>query len=571
MPYSLDKLPDAVKNKSEKAKKAFLAAYNSATERGLSDEEALFAGLAAMKNAEKPSERTKKALEPLKPKVPSHLAAVLQKRAVEPSSTIPEPLVKQNSIKQEFLGKNALVADPERSLVSADFNEKNQLVLQFDTGEKITTKPINIDENIENYVTLSQEKIQGPEPTGFVNRTDSSITFNNTTRTFTIAPVSEGYMLWLAGGEIHKVQSDSITIPNTTGLYYIYFDVDDSVLKYTGTYTSALLSRQAMVSILYWQVDQQQAIYFADERHGMLMDGVTQAYLHQTNGTVYRSGLGLTNIIVDGNGSLSSHAQFSVTDGRIADEDIDIVISNNSPQVLSTIAQIPIFYRLGSSSNWYKTEADNYPFLMPGDSPNYSGLNRPAYNFQSNNIWSLSEVGNNDFFLVHVIATNNINEPIIAVLGGTYATKSAVYAGAQTELANIIGLPFAEFLPLATVLYESADSYTNITNARIVSTEEGGSYIDWRSSNNAAASVAPALPSNIVKGYFTSINLVANTPYIVTHNLQLVNQNAFTLNCMFNNQQVNVQATSIDSNSLSITAAIAVEGLIVTVTGFSSG
>ena len=296
MPYSLDKLPDAVKNKSEKAKKAFLSAYNSAKDRGLTDEESLFAGLAAMKNAEQSGKAVKKALEPLKPKAPAHLAAVLQKRAVEPSDSLPEPSVKTNTIKQEFLGKNALVADPERSLVAADFNEKNQLVLQFDTGEKITTKPINIDENIENYVTLSQEKIQGPEPTGFVNRTDSQLSFNNTTRTFTIAQESTGYMLWLAGGEIHKVQSDSITIPNTTGLYYIYFDVDDSALKYTGTYTSTLLARQAMVSILYWQVDQQQAIYFADERHGMLMDGVTQAYLHQTNGTVYRSGLGLTDM-----------------------------------------------------------------------------------------------------------------------------------------------------------------------------------------------------------------------------------------------------------------------------------
>lgn len=488
MPYSLDKLPDAVKNKSEKAKKAFLAAYNSATERGLSDEEALFAGLAAMKNAEKPSERTKKALEPLKPKVPSHLAAVLQKRAVEPSSNLPEPLVKQNSIKQEFLGKNALVADPERSLVSADFNEKNQLVLQFDTGEKITTKPINVDENIENYVTLSQEKIQGPEPTGFVNRTDSSITFNNTTRTFTIAPVSEGYMLWLAGGEIHKVQSDSITIPNTSGLYYIYFDVDDSALKYSGTYTSALLARQAMVSIIYWQVDQQQAIYFADERHGMLMDGVTQAYLHQTNGTVYRSGLALTNILVDQTGALTTHAQFGVENGRIADEDIDIVISNNSPQVLSTIAQIPIFYRVGASNSWYKTTADNYPLLLPGDSPSYSGTVRPAYNSVSSNIWSLGEVANNHYFLVHIIATNNINEPIIAVLGGTYANKPAVQTAAKTELLSITGLPFAEFLPIATVLYQAADSITNITKAKLVSTDTGANYVDWRESTSLSSS-----------------------------------------------------------------------------------
>lgn len=507
MPYSMTKLPEAIANKSEKSKRIFLSAYESAISKGLTDSESLFAGIAAVKNSEA---MLKKPSEPLKPKLPSHLSAVLQKRAVEPPSPIAEPLEKQQPIKQAFLGKNALVPDPERSLVSADFNEKNQLVMQFDTGEKIVTKPINVDENIENYVTLSQAKIQGPEPTGFVNRTDSAISFNNTTRTFTIAPVSTTYVLWLAGGEVYKTNTDTLVIPNTTGLYYIYFDVDDGHLKYSGTYTSALLSRQAMVSILYWQVDQQQAIYFADERHGMLMDGVTQAYLHQTNGTVYRSGLALNNITVDQTGALSSHAQFGVDSGRIADEDIDIVITNGSPQTLSSIAQLPVFYRVGSSNVWYKTTADNYPLLLPGDSVSYTGTVRPAYNYLNAGLWQLAEVPNNNYFLVHIIATNNINEPIIAVLGGTYANKPAVQAAAKTELLAISGLPFAEFLPIATVLYQAANSIANITKARLVSTDTGAAYIDWRDSSSLSSSSSSSGSIDISTG-LNGLGLASDT------------------------------------------------------------
>jgi len=567
MPYSMTQLPDALLNKSLQTKQIFLAGYTAAVKKGLTEDESLFAGLAAVSNLDKSS---RKLSEPLKPKLPAHLAAVLQKRSQDHSEQLPEPSEKAPAIRQAFLGKNALTPDSDRSLVSADFNDKNQLVMQFDTGEKITTKPINIDEKIENYVTLAQTKIQGPEPTGFVNRTDSVLAFNNTNRTFSITPANTEYIVWMAGGEVLKNTQETVVIPNTTALYYIYFDVDDSILKQTSVFNTILFSIHAMVSVVYWQIDQQQAIYFADERHGMVMDGATHSYLHQTFGTQYRSGLGINNIIVDSNGSLAIHAEFAVQNGRIADEDIEITITDNLPQELSSIAQLPVFYRIGSSDNWYKTTADNYPLLLPGDSPSYTGLNLPAYNSLNAGLWTLGEVANNKFFLVHVIATNNINEPIIVILGNTYQTKTAVRAGAQTELANITGLPFAEFVPLGTVIYEAALSYANSANARIVSTEEGGSYIDWRSSNSLTAVISPAVPNNVVKGYFTTVNLTANTPLAITHNLQLINQNAFTINCMLNNQQVHVDSSSIDVNSINISSAVSISGLIVTVTGFSS-
>ena len=486
MPYSMTQLPDALLNKSLQTKQIFLAGYTAAVKKGLTEDESLFAGLAAVSNLDKSS---RKLSEPLKPKLPAHLAAVLQKRSQGPSEQLPEPSEKAATIHQAFLGKNALTPDSDRSLVSADFNEKNQLVMQFDTGEKITTKPINIDEKIENYVAISQSsQLAGmQEPTGFVNRTSSSLAFNNTTRTLTIAPVATSYVIWLAGSEVAKTTTDSVVIPNTTALYYIYFDVDDGLLKVTGTFSTILFSKHAMVSILYWQVDQQQAIYFADERHGMIMDGATHSYLHLTNGTVYRSGLGLTNILVDQTGALSAHAQLGVLDGRIADEDIDITISNNAPQQLSTIARLPVFYRVGSNNTWYKTTADDYPLLLPGDSPSYTGLNFPAYNYLTGSVWALGQVENSKFFLVHILATNNINEPVIAVLGGTYANKPAVQSAARTELLGIVGLPFAEFLPIATVIYQVSTTYANVTKSRLVSTDTGAAYVDWREITSLSA------------------------------------------------------------------------------------
>jgi hypothetical protein len=568
MLYDENVLPPAVQNKSERSKKVFLTAYNSAKDRGLTEDECIFSGIASMNAIEKGSRRLS---EPLKPKPPSHLSAVLQKRAVEAPSPVVEDSAVRQPMKKEFLGKNALPVGQDRTLVAADFDEKNRLVLTFDTAEKLVTKPINVDETIENYVSLSQTKtLGGIEPTGFVNRTTSALAFSNTTRIFTISPVAEGYTLWLAGGEIYKNTSDSVTIPNTTDLYYVYFDSTDSALKYTDTFNSDLFLKHAMVSIIYWQVDQQQAIYFADERHGMQMDGATQAHLHLSLGTQYRSGLSLTGMIVNGNGSLSSHAQFGILDGRIADEDIEHTITNGLPQTLAALGNFPVFYRLGAATNWYKTTADNYPLVLSGDSPSYTTGTKPAFNSETAGIWSLGEVTNNNFFLVHILATNNINEPVIALLGKQYVTKAEVNAAAKTELASLTGLPFAEFVPIATVIYEARDAYTNPVNARVVSTTEGGDYIDWRISGSLNASSSTAVPSNVVKGYFSSINTTANTPYSFVHNLQLVNRDAFTINCMYNNQQVQVQAVSTDINTVSITTTVSITGLVVTVTGFSS-
>lgn len=159
MPYSMQKLPDTVKNKTEKAKKAFLSAYDSAIDRGLSDDDALFSGLTAATNAEKPLKKSTTLSKPIKPALPSHLAAVLQKRAVEPSSDLPDATPR---IKQEFLGKNALTADPERSLVSASWDNKARLQLQFDDGQKIITDPVPVSENIEQHIGISTQLTNVP-------------------------------------------------------------------------------------------------------------------------------------------------------------------------------------------------------------------------------------------------------------------------------------------------------------------------------------------------------------------------------------------------------------------------
>ena len=74
----------------------------------------------------------------------------------------------------------------------------------------------------------------------------------------------------------------------------------------------------------------------------------------------------------------------------------------------------------------------------------------------------------------------------------------------------------------------------------------------------------------LAKTYFASgLNTTANTPLTITHNLNLQNRNAFTINVMDSSHSaVSVDVDSTSVNALTITTAVAVTGLNVTIIGF---
>ena len=156
MPWTLANPPDAVKNKPKHVIEACVLAANAALAKGLTEEEAIFACLSAAKRTEAQS-----VTKTVKRPVPQHIQALLERKIQEPET--------QKAINSVFLGKSALPADKERTLVQADFNSKNQLVLTFDTGEKITTSAPNIEQNIEQYLSVSTS---GSGATGLTNPLD---------------------------------------------------------------------------------------------------------------------------------------------------------------------------------------------------------------------------------------------------------------------------------------------------------------------------------------------------------------------------------------------------------------
>jgi len=311
----------------------------------------------------------------------------------------------------------------------------------------------------------SQELVK--EPTGFATRSTSTLSFNNATRQFTIAPTGASFDVYIKGNKYTKT-STSLTIPAVSGNHYIYF-TSAGVLTSTTVLSDSLFSDNALVSIIYWNTTQNARSYFAEERHGLVMDGATHGYLHTVFGARYLTGLALQGFVVDGDGTLNTQAQFQADSGTIRDE--DIVIS------LSLTSNIPVLFRQGTQ--WRKKAADAFPLVYNG-TVGYTGT-RIAYNQLVGASWQLTEVNNNDFVLVHVFATNDIETPFVAILGiNQYPTTPQARAAADSEISSLSGLPFAEFVAVGTVIFQTNSAYTNTPKAIVRSASVGENYVDFR-------------------------------------------------------------------------------------------
>jgi hypothetical protein len=299
------------------------------------------------------------------------------------------------------------------------------------------------------------------EPMGHEDKSESTISFNEGTRTFSIAPVSTSFTVWCAGKRFVKTATETVQIPDTSGLYYIYYN-SSGVLSYRTDYF--VWDEDAPTAYVYWNEVDNKAYFFADERHGITLDWATHEYLHRTRGAAIANGFGANNYIINGNGSLDSHAKLDIANGTFFDEDLQVDISHSATptpntweQVLQGNAEIPVFYRL--NNHWTKDVATEFPLKQ--------GASRPQYNLNTAGTWSATDIANNRFGVSWIIATNNLSEPIIAVLGQeSYTDNGSAQAEFYSSL-NLDGFPIVEFRPLYKIIYECKDSYTNTPSARI--------------------------------------------------------------------------------------------------------
>jgi len=299
-------------------------------------------------------------------------------------------------------------------------------------------------------------------------------------KSITIGPVGTSYNVWSKGNLFTKTAVDFLDMSNDVGLHLLYFDESGVLLEHinpTDDEIAETVLENCIVAWGYW--DGTNMLYWTgkNEFHGIIMSPATHGYLHRINGSKYLSGMALDDIIANGDGTLDTTAQFSIPIGEMLDE--DIMVSMNA---ITSTKGIPIFWRDGTSNWMSSTTAEEYI--------SHAVAGRAYYNLDTAGTWSRVEVDSSDYVLVHVFASNHEihadalgKADYITVMGqDTYGNRNQARIGANEEINNLVlsGLPFAEFVPIASIIFESRDAYTNYAKSRIRTTDEGEDYVDWR-------------------------------------------------------------------------------------------
>jgi hypothetical protein len=298
------------------------------------------------------------------------------------------------------------------------------------------------------------------EPLGHSDRAESTISFNNASRTFTIAPTGSTYEVWCAGTK-YDLTTQSVTIPNTTGLYYIYFDTA-GVLHYKTTYFD--WATEVPTSYIYWNQATAKAEFFADERHGIVLDWATHEYLHRTRGAAMASGFSLGSYTTAGTGGADADAQAALSSGTFFDEDLQVdVVATATPtantweQNLLFPMKVPVFYLDGTA--WRADTPTNFPLK--------TGTARARYNLLTGSTWSTADAGNSDYVVSWLVATNNLNYPVMVILGQASYNSLNAARNALWESLTLTNFPVFEFRPLYKLIFQTATSYANTPHARL--------------------------------------------------------------------------------------------------------
>jgi hypothetical protein len=329
------------------------------------------------------------------------------------------------------------------------------LTLRLVKGSPLTKAEVDA-----NFSNLNEAITTGGEPMGHADRAQSTLSFDAGTRTVSIAPVSGAFTVWVKGNKFVFTTAQTVVIPDTTGLHYVFFNAS-GVLSTRMAYFD--WPNEAPTAYVAWNSATGAAPFFADERHGVTLDWQTHEYLHRTRGAALANGFSLGNYSVTGDGSSDAHAQLDLSGGTFFDEDLQVDITpSNTPtpntweQDLTGPAQIPVLFRSGTG--WVRDTATNFVLK--------AGTATPRYNTESGGVWGLTDIPNNSYSAVWVIATNNLTYPVVAVMGQAVDSNAAQAENFEWSGLNLDGFPSVEFRPLYKIIFQCSTSYANTIKAR---------------------------------------------------------------------------------------------------------
>lgn len=189
----------------------------------------------------------------------------------------------------------------------------------------------------------------------------SSLSYNESTRTISLAPTSLNYNVFVQGIKYTKT-TQTLSHSATAGGYFFYFNNVGTLVVSTTPWN---LLKDAPVAYVFW--DGTKGIPF-DERHHSGRDIWWHRNQHATEGTKQTGGFLLAGYTVTSGGATDAQNTWSIPTGRLEDEDIIIdtqAIPDNGPYTG--------LYR-DAGGAWLISRSNTVPFFHTANTLQYNQL-----------------------------------------------------------------------------------------------------------------------------------------------------------------------------------------------------
>ena len=248
------------------------------------------------------------------------------------------------------------------------------------------------------------------------------------------------------------VEETGIKTLQLTGSGYVYFGADGEL--HLGANPHDLITNQTLVAIIYWE--SWATTYFANERHGIIMDGATHLYLHFTKGFAWINGMALSGI------TAGSTTWDGTAAGICSDEDI--------PHLFLAQTEFPHAYREGSEGYWtyLLNDSTSIPSVVPGGTV--------VWNEWNGSSWVKTILGAGEYTVQTLIVTNDKLHPVVWVTGQQISTDKKLIKDVAHSFAVDLthgSYPAAETTVLAYVIVKGTSGDVQVgDNAEV--------YVEYR-------------------------------------------------------------------------------------------
>jgi hypothetical protein len=283
---------------------------------------------------------------------------------------------------------------------------------------------------------------------GHPDSTQTSLSYNQATRTITISPTGSSFDIWIKGTKFTYTEAISKQHANTTGEHYLY--IDHAGQAQIGT-TFWNLYIDIPCCWVYYNAAVGKGIAL-NERHGAWRDPANHIRQHLVEGTQVKPGGFSANSYTLNNSSSNASITFGISSGDVIDEDLITSVGQ-----LTAGGPYTILTRIGSAGDWQWTTNNTIPFLV--------GTTFVKANTYVSSAWQTTELTSKKYLNYYVFATPAIDSlfGIILVPGQAIYTTLAT---AQAESVSSLlwgGIPFAEISPVYKITIQVDNAWNTIT------------------------------------------------------------------------------------------------------------